>query len=221
MDVEEEIGRFVSNPDLASLGALREMNFLSAARKEKRFHAKAQGSQRRCWGGDESDEGKGEPGRRWALLQGDLSISFRTRMRDWFRNREGMTVNENQIGRIVVDAAVAVHRGLGPGLLESVYEVVLAQELQKRGLKVRRQVPVAITYEGITFDEGFRADLVIEDCVLAELKSVEKSSPVHAKQVLTYLRLTDMKLGFLLNFGEALMKDGINRIVNGLDNQAS
>jgi len=80
---------------------------------------------------------------------------------------------------------------------------------------------VAITYEGITFDEGFRADLVIEDCVLAELKSVEKSSPVHAKQVLTYLRLTDMKLGFLLNFGEALMKDGINRIVNGLDNQAS
>ena len=132
-----------------------------------------------------------------------------------------MIVNENQIGRIVVDAAVAVHRGLGPGLLESVYEVVLAQELQKRGLKVRRQVPVAITYEGITFDEGFRADLVIEDCVLAELKSVEKSSPVHAKQVLTYLRLTDMKLGFLLNFGEALMKDGINRIVNGLDNQAS
>ena len=96
-------------------------------------------------------------------------------MRDWFRNREGMMVNENQIGRIVVDAAVAVHRGLGPGLLESVYEVVLAQELQKRGLKVRRQVPVAITYEGITFDEGFRADLVIEDCVLAELKSVEKS----------------------------------------------
>ena len=154
------------------------------------------------------------------MLQGDLSVSFRTRMRDWFRNREGMMVNENQIGRIVVDAAVAVHRGLGPGLLESVYEVVLAQELQKRGLKVRRQVPVAITYEGITFDEGFRADLVIEDCVLVELKSVEKSSPVHAKQVLTYLRLTDMKLGFLLNFGEALMKDGINRIVNGLDNSA-
>ena len=80
---------------------------------------------------------------------------------------------------------------------------------------------MAITYEGITFDEGFRADLVIEDCVLVELKSVEKRSPVHAKQVLTYLRLTDMKLGFLLNFGEALMKDGINRIVNGLDNQAS
>jgi len=141
--------------------------------------------------------------------------------RNHFGNGQGAVVNENQIGRIVVDAAIAVHRGLGPGLLESVYEVVLARELENRGLKVRRQVPVSIAYEGITFDEGFRADLIIEDCVIMEVKSVEKTAPAHGKQVLTYLRLTGMKLGFLLNFGAALMKDGIHRIVNGLADSES
>lgn len=126
-------------------------------------------------------------------------------------------MTENEIGRIVVDAAVGVHRQLGPGLFESVYEVVLAYELETRGLKVERQVPVPIRYKGLKFDEGFRADVVVEKKVILELKSVEHASPAHKKQVQTYLRLTGCKLGFLLNFGEALMKAGITRLVNGLD----
>jgi len=126
-------------------------------------------------------------------------------------------MTENEIGTIVVDAAIAVHRELGPGLLESVYEIVLAHELQKRGLKVDRQVPVPIVYEGITFEEGFRADVIVEGKVIVELKSVEKATPAHKKQVQTYLRLTGRKLGYLLNFGEELMKAGITRCVNGLE----
>lgn len=126
-------------------------------------------------------------------------------------------MKENDIGTIVVDAAIAVHRELGPGLLESVYELVLAHELQARGLKVERQVPVAITYKGLKFDEGFRADIIAGDKVILELKSVERVVPAHKKQVQTYLRLTGRKLGYLLNFGEELMKAGITRCVNGLD----
>ena len=126
-------------------------------------------------------------------------------------------MTENQIGKIVVDAAIAVHRALGPGLLETVYEVVLAHELRKRGLQVEQQVPVPIEYEGTKFEEGFRADLVVEGKVILELKSVEHTTAAHKKQIQTYLRLTGCKLGFLLNFGEALMKDGITRAVNGLD----
>jgi len=126
-------------------------------------------------------------------------------------------MTENEIGRIVVDAAVKAHRVLGPGLLESVYEVVLARELERRGLPVERQVPVAIEYEGLKFDEGFRADMIVGGKVILELKSVERVTPAHKKQIQTCLRLTDMKLGFLLNFGESLMKDGITRAVNGLE----
>jgi GxxExxY protein len=129
-------------------------------------------------------------------------------------------MTENQIGKAVVDAAVAVHRALGPGLLESVYEAVLAAELRERGLHVERQVSVPIEYRGICFDEGFRADLIVDEKVLVELKSVERVSHAHKKQVLTYLRLTRHKLGFLLNFGEGVMKDGIVRIVNGLEDSA-
>jgi len=125
-------------------------------------------------------------------------------------------MDENEIGRIVVDSAIAIHKDLGPGLLESVYEVVLARELAERRLKVERQVPVAIECRGVRFDEGFRADIIVEGKVILELKSVENVSRAHKKQVLTYLKLADMKLGFLLNFGEAFMKDGISRIVNGL-----
>jgi GxxExxY protein len=129
-------------------------------------------------------------------------------------------MTENQIGKVVVDAAVSVHREVGPGLLESVYEALLAHELRERDLHVDRQVAVPIEYRGIRFDEGFRADLVVEGKVILELKSVESVSSAHKKQVLTYLRLTGLKLGYLLNFGEALMRDGITRIVNGLaDNQ--
>ncbi len=128
-------------------------------------------------------------------------------------------MTENEIGRIVVDAAITVHRALGPGLLETVYEVIMAHELERRGLHVDRQVPIPIEYQGVKFEEGFRADIIVEHKVILELKSVESSSKAHKKQVLTYLRLTGYKLGYLLNFGEALMKDGITRIVNGLDEE--
>ena len=127
-------------------------------------------------------------------------------------------MTENAIGKIVVDAAVAVHRALGPGLLESVYETVLAAELRERRLHVERQSAVPIEYRGLRFEEGFRADLIVEGKVLLELKSIEKLSNVHKKQLLTYLRLSGRKLGFLLNFGEGVIKDGIVRIVNGLEN---
>ncbi len=126
-------------------------------------------------------------------------------------------MTENEIGKIVVDVAIAVHKALGPGLFEIVYEVVLTHELKKHGLAVDRQVPVSIEYDGIEFDEGFRADIFIEKKVILELKSVESINNVYKKQLLTYLRLSEMKLGFLLNFGEALMKDGIIRIVNNLE----
>jgi len=100
--------------------------------------------------------------------------------------------------------------------LESVYEVILAHELKRRGLKVDRQVPVAIVFDGIRFDEGFRADVIVGDKVIVELKSVENVIPVHKKQLLTYLRLTDKRLGLLLNFGSELIRDGISRVVNNL-----
>jgi GxxExxY protein len=125
-------------------------------------------------------------------------------------------MNENEIGKIVVDSAICLHKELGPGLLESVYELLMAHELEARGLAVRRQVPIPIVFKGITFDEGFRADIVVEEKVIIELKSVESTSKAHKKQVLTYLKLMDLKLGYLLNFGEALMKDGITRLMNGV-----
>ncbi len=122
----------------------------------------------------------------------------------------------NSISGAIVDAAFHIHCTLGPGLLESVYEVVLAHELEKRGLKVKRQVPVPIQFDGTRFEEGFRADLIVEDCVIIELKSVEELSRVHSKQLLTYLRLLDYRLSLLINFGAPVMKDGIRRIVNRL-----
>jgi GxxExxY protein len=125
-------------------------------------------------------------------------------------------MNENEVGTVVVDTAVEVHRQLGPGLLESVYTAVMAYELTTRGLIVQREVPIPFVYKNMTFNEGFRADLIINNIVLVELKSVEALSAAHRKQVQTYLRLTSMKLGYLLNFGAALMKDGIVRAVNRL-----
>ena len=124
-------------------------------------------------------------------------------------------MNENKIGAIIVDEAVRIHKKLGPGLMEIVYEAVLARRLEKRGLVVERQKPVSIEFEENNFDEGFRADLIINGLVIIELKSVAKLAPVHKKQLLTYLRLTDLKVGYLLNFGDALMKDGVSRIING------
>jgi GxxExxY protein len=124
-------------------------------------------------------------------------------------------MHENNLGTMIVDSAIQIHRGLGPGLLEIVYEVTLAKELEKRGLAVQRQVAVPIYYDGLTFNQGFRADLIVDSKVIVELKSVEQVAPVHKKQILTYLRLTHLKLGYLLNFGAALMKDGITRAING------
>ena len=121
---------------------------------------------------------------------------------------------EEEVGRRVVDGAVQVHRELGHGLLETVYEAVLAHELRRRGLQVDRQVAIPLHYQGLKFEEGFRADLLIEGEVIVELKCVEKLNAAHKKQLLTYLRLADLRLGYLLNFGEPLMKNGIVRCVH-------
>jgi GxxExxY protein len=123
---------------------------------------------------------------------------------------------ENQISKIILDAAFKVHTRTGPGLLESVYEVTLAHELRKAGLQVARQVAIPIRYDELSFDEGFRADLLVENRVIVELKSVEQLLKVHSKQLLTQLRLSDRKLGLLINFGEIHLKNGIERVVNGL-----
>ncbi len=124
-------------------------------------------------------------------------------------------MHENQIGTIIVQTAIELHKDLGPGLLESVYEVLLAHRLRQKGLRVERQIPIDIEVDGYRFEEGFRADLIVEGKVIVELKSVEQVHPAHKKQVLTYLKLTGLRLGYLLNFGAARMKDGIFRIING------
>ena len=124
-------------------------------------------------------------------------------------------MTENEIGKIIIDTAVNLHKRLGPGLFESVYEVILTKLLTDKGLKVQRQVPISIIFEGITFEESFRADMIVEDKVIIELKSIEKLNNSHKKQLYTYLKLTNLKLGFLLNFGEELMKTGIERVITG------
>jgi len=125
-------------------------------------------------------------------------------------------MTENEIAKRVLDAAFVIHRELGPGLLETVYEVVLAKKLTDMGLFVERQVSVPIRFEGMVFDEGFRADLIVERKVIIELKSVERLASIHGKQLLTYLRLSGCRLGLLINFGEVLLKDGIKRVANGM-----
>jgi GxxExxY protein len=123
--------------------------------------------------------------------------------------------DKEELSRIVVDCAFRMHVEIGPGLLESVYEAVLDKLLQEKGLKVRRQQTIPIEVMGLSINEGFRADLIVEDLLLVELKSIEKFAPVHSKQVLTYLRLLNLPLGLLLNFGAATFKEGCKRIVNG------
>jgi GxxExxY protein len=125
-------------------------------------------------------------------------------------------MTENEIAREIVDAAYRIHTGLGPGLLESVYEISLAYKLEQRGLRVIRQHPVPISYEDVQIATGFRADLMVEDLVIVEIKSIEAIALVHKKQLLTYLRLADKRLGLLINFNEALIKDGITRIANNM-----
>ncbi len=125
-------------------------------------------------------------------------------------------MTENETGTVILDAAFTVFRELGSSLLESVYEAALAHELRDTGLFVVRQAVIPVIYRGITLEEGFRADLVVEKKVLVELKSVERLLPVHGKQVLTYLRLSGFSLGYLINFGAPVLKDGIQRVVNKL-----
>jgi GxxExxY protein len=125
-------------------------------------------------------------------------------------------MTENEIAKSIVDAAFLVHTRLGPGLLESVYEVVLGYELTKRGLYVVHQRPMPVIYEDVRMNVGFRPDLIVEGKVIVEVKSLEVLAPVHKKQLLKYLRLADKRLGLLINFGGALIKDGIRRVVNNL-----
>ncbi|HEX5603967.1 MAG TPA: GxxExxY protein [Pyrinomonadaceae bacterium] len=125
-------------------------------------------------------------------------------------------MTENEIATAILDAAFKIHRILGPGLLESVYQATLDFELQKRGLRVVQQVGLPVFYEEIKLELGFRVDLLVADKVIIEIKSVEALAPVHRKQLLTYLRLMDLRLGLLLNFNVELMKNGIQRVVNGL-----
>lgn len=126
-------------------------------------------------------------------------------------------MTENQIAKIVVDVAYKLHVALGPGLLESVYETLMCHEFNKRGLRFTRQQLLPLIYDGIVIEEAFRADLIVEDKVIIEIKSVEQLAKVHYKQLLTYLRVADKKLGLLINFGDRLIKDGIKRIANGLE----
>ena len=130
-------------------------------------------------------------------------------------------MTENEIAKIIVDAALNIHKALGPGLYESVYEAVLSYELGRRGLKVERQLPIPINYNGIRFEEGFRADMVVESKVIIELISIESVANVHKKQLLTYLRLADKRLGLLINFGEAFIRDGITRVANGMPDDST
>ena len=127
----------------------------------------------------------------------------------------------DDISGAVVDASIRIHRDLGPGLLESVYEIVLARCLERRGLRVVRQLPMSFSYDGMDFEQGFRIDLLVEEQVIVELKSIERFAPVHGKQILTYLRLTNLHLGLLLNFGADTMKEGLKRVVNTLPPSAS
>ncbi len=123
-------------------------------------------------------------------------------------------MRHNEITGAIIDTAIDIHRRLGPGLLESVYRKVLAYELQKRAFDVLEEEPIPVVWEEVKLEIGFRADLVVNRMVIVELKSVQSVAPVHKKQLLTYLRLADMRVGLLINFGEELLKNGIHRVVN-------
>jgi GxxExxY protein len=126
-------------------------------------------------------------------------------------------MTENAVATQIVDVAYRLHSTLGPGLFESIYETIMASELEKRGLQVLTQHPIPVVYEGTQFEMGFRADLMVEGKVIVEIKSVPDLAAIHKKQLLTYLRLSDKRLGLLINFNMVLIKDGILRIANGLE----
>lgn len=125
-------------------------------------------------------------------------------------------MNENEISKMIIKCAIKIHKKLGPGLLESVYEKILAYELRKIGLKVKKQEPIPITYDNLIFDEGFRADLIVNNKVIIELKAIKNFESIHFKILLTYLRLTNLKLGLLINFNNELLTNGIKRVINGI-----
>ncbi len=126
-------------------------------------------------------------------------------------------MNENELSKVVLDVAFKIHKELGPGLFESVYEAIMAYELMNEyNLNVHRQRPIPVIWKDVKLELGFRSDLIIEEKVIVEIKSIEALAPVYAKQVLTHLRLTNIKLGLLINFNEELLKNGIKRIVNNL-----
>ncbi len=125
-------------------------------------------------------------------------------------------MRENDVTGVIVDASLRIHQKLGPGLLESVYETILARELKKRGLGVKQQQAIPVVWDDVKLDHGFRADLVVEGKVIVEVKSLEELHPVHSKQLLTYLKLADKRVGLLINFGERYIRDGIHRVVNNL-----
>ncbi len=124
-------------------------------------------------------------------------------------------MTENELARLAIDCGLRVHRKLGPGLLENIYEECLVHELKKKGLKVERQVPLPLKYEEITFSTSYRLDILVENKLIIELKSVENFAPVHTAQILTYLKLADLSLGLLMNFNVELFKYGIKRVING------
>jgi GxxExxY protein len=133
-----------------------------------------------------------------------------------FRGEE-WEMTENELAKVVVDVAYRIHTTFGPGLFESVYHAVMVHELRKRGLKIKTKHPVPVLWEGVQLEVAFKADVIVEDKLVLELKSIEAVGRVHKKQLLTYLRLTNCRLGLLINFGSDLIKDGISRIVNGLE----
>lgn len=151
------------------------------------------------------------------MKAGDIAESLTQRRRDAEKRRGQMTIND--VSGLVVDRAVQIHSRLGPGLLESVYQRILAYELRKANLAVEAEVPVPVEWDGNVIDDSFRADMIVNGCVLVELKSLESIQPVHKKQVLTYLKLSKLNLGLLINFGEVLLKNGIHRIVNQLSEE--
>ncbi|HSM25361.1 MAG TPA: GxxExxY protein [Anaerolineaceae bacterium] len=125
--------------------------------------------------------------------------------------------NENSVAKIIVDVAFQIHKRIGPGLLESAYQTIMINELKRRGLRVKSEVLMPVIYDETIIENGYRADMIVEDLVIIELKSVEKIAYVHQKQLLTYLKLSNYKLGLLINFGAPLIKYGIKRVVNGLE----
>ena len=133
-----------------------------------------------------------------------------------FAGESSSLMTENEISRIIVDSAFKIHNELGPGLIESVYEKTLAYELLQRGFRIVCQKPIPVVYEGVRLELGFRADILVDNSVIVEVKSIETIAPVHPKQLRTYLRLTDLRLGLLINFNVNLIKDGIRRVVNNL-----